>query len=129
MKLQKAAFLDLASVYRDDLDLTVLKDAVPEWLWFDNISESELANVLAEVDVVVSNKVVLDEAKLRNANHLKLICIAATGTNNVDMDAAKELGITVCNVRESSFVLRNYNFKEKLKLEYLETRMNESACD
>lgn len=99
MKLQKAAFLDLASVYRDDLDLTVLKDAIPEWLWFDNISDSELTDVLAEVDVVVSNKVVLDEVKLRNAKHLKLICVAATGTNNVDMDAAKEFGITVCNVR------------------------------
>ena len=99
MKLHKAAFLDLASVYRDDLDLTVLKNAVPEWLWFDNISESELADVLTEVDVVVSNKVLLGKEQLRNAKHLKLICIAATGTNNVDLRAADELGISVRNVR------------------------------
>jgi glycerate dehydrogenase len=98
MKLEKAAFLDLASVTRGELDLTALKDAVPEWLWFDNISEAELSDVLADVDVVVSNKVMLDEAKLRNAKHLKLICVAATGTNNVDMKAAEKFGITVRNV-------------------------------
>lgn len=99
MKLHKAAFLDLASVYRDDLDLTALKEAVPEWLWFDNISESELIEVLTEVDIVVSNKVLLGKEQLRKAKHLKLICIAATGTNNVDLHAAGELGISVRNVR------------------------------
>ena len=99
MKLHKAAFLDLASVYRDDLDLTSLKEAVPEWLWFDNISESELTDVITEVDVVVSNKVLLGKEQLRNAKRLKLICIAATGTNNVDLLAADELGISVRNVR------------------------------
>lgn len=99
MKLHKAAFLDLASVYRDDLDLTALKEAVPEWLWFDNISESELIEVLTEVDIVVSNKVILSKEQLRKAKHLKLICIAATGTNNVDLHAAGELGISVRNVR------------------------------
>jgi glycerate dehydrogenase len=99
MKLHKAAFLDLASIYRDDLDLTVLKNAVPEWLWFDNISEAELIEVLTEVDVVVSNKVLLGKEQLQKAKHLKLICIAATGTNNVDLRIADELGISVRNVR------------------------------
>jgi len=99
MKLNKAAFLDLASIYRDDLDLTVLKNAIPEWLWFDNISEAELTSVLEEVDVVVSNKVFLGEQQLREAKHLKLICISATGTNNIDLKVADELGITVRNVR------------------------------
>jgi len=99
MNLSKAAFLDLASIYRDDLDLTALKNAVPEWLWFDNISEPELMDVLTEVDVVVSNKVFLGEQQLRKAKHLKLICIAATGTNNIDLKVAEELGITVRNVR------------------------------
>ncbi len=99
MKLSKAAFLDLASIYRDDLDLTALKNSVPEWLWFDNISEPELMDVLAEVDVVVSNKVFLGEEQLRKAKRLKLVCIAATGTNNIDLKVADELGITVRNVR------------------------------
>jgi glycerate dehydrogenase len=48
---------------------------------------------------VISNKVMLDQETLQSAHTLKLICVAATGTNNVDLAAAAEHGITVCNVR------------------------------
>ncbi|MDH5711464.1 MAG: 2-hydroxyacid dehydrogenase [Gammaproteobacteria bacterium] len=99
MELKCAAFLDLASVYRDDLDLSALEATVPEWLWFNKISANQLAEVLHSVDVVVSNKVILDRVLLQQLPELKLICVAATGTNNVDMVAAHELGIPVCNVR------------------------------
>lgn len=51
-------------------------------------------------DIIISNKVMLDAALLRQCPQLKLICIAATGTNNVDLTAATELGIQVCNVRD-----------------------------
>jgi glycerate dehydrogenase len=98
MELKRAAFLDLASVHRGDLDLSALEAAMPEWLWFDKIEPGQLASVLSEVDVVVSNKVVLDEPLLRQAPQLKLICIAATGTNNVDLKTAHELGVPVQNV-------------------------------
>ena len=97
--INKAAFLDLASVHRDDLDLSRLISVADEWLWLDNITESELANVLCDVDVVVSNKIVLGADQLQQANHLKLICVAATGTNNIDLEAAKLTGINVCNVQ------------------------------
>jgi glycerate dehydrogenase len=99
MQLKRAAFLDLASVDYNDLDLTPLQAVVPEWLWFDEIEPEQLAKVLSEVDVVVTNKVVLDKTLLQQAPQLKLICIAATGTNNIDLEAAHELGIPVCNVR------------------------------
>jgi glycerate dehydrogenase len=48
--------------------------------------------------VVVTNKVVLDRDHLRSTPSLKLVCVAATGTNNVDLEAARELGIAVANV-------------------------------
>jgi glycerate dehydrogenase len=99
MKLERAAFLDLASIYRDDLDLTALKKAVPDWVWFDKIQPQQIATDLSDVDVIVSNKVVLDKSFLQHTPQLKLICIAATGTNNVDLNAAHDLGIPVCNVR------------------------------
>ena len=95
----KAAFLDLASVYRNDLNLSVLDDTVAEWLWFEKITTDDMPRVLADVDVVVSNKIYLGKDELRAARRLKLICIAATGTNNIDLDAAKAAGIAVCNVR------------------------------
>jgi glycerate dehydrogenase len=99
VNINRAAFLDLASVHRNELDLSGLELAVPEWMWFDNIDENEIPHVLANVDVVVTNKVVLAEKQLKQADHLKLICIAATGTNNVDLLTAKSLDIPVCNVR------------------------------
>ena len=50
--------------------------------------------------MVVSNKVVLGAEILQQADRLKLVVVAATGTNNVDLDAARELGIVVCNCRD-----------------------------
>jgi len=47
----------------------------------------------------VSNKVVIDSEVIEHGRQLKLICIAATGVNNVDLLAAKHRGIPVCNVR------------------------------
>jgi glycerate dehydrogenase len=58
-----------------------------------------LAERLAEATVVVSNKVRLDAAAFAATPQLRLVCVAATGTNNVDLDAAQRHGITVCNVR------------------------------
>lgn len=96
---EKAVFLDLASVHRGDLNLSKLDDAVAEWLWFEKISSDKISDALAGADVVVSNKIFLGAEQLQAARNLKLICIAATGTNNVDLEAAHRLGIKVCNVR------------------------------
>lgn len=49
-------------------------------------------------EVVITNKVVLNRETLAQLPKLKLICVAATGTNNVDLAAAKEFGIAVTNV-------------------------------
>ena len=53
---------------------------------------------ITNATVVVTNKVVITKEFMENAQALKLICIAATGMNNVDLVAAKELGIEVKNV-------------------------------
>jgi len=52
---------------------------------------------IADADVVIVNKVKLDAAVLAGARHLKLVCIAAAGTDNVDLVAAKLLGVLVRN--------------------------------
>lgn len=61
---------------------------------------AEAAERLRGRDVVILNKVVLDGALLDSAaaKDLKMIAIAATGTDNVDLEAARARGITVCNV-------------------------------
>ncbi|MDP3023397.1 MAG: D-2-hydroxyacid dehydrogenase [Sulfuricurvum sp.] len=53
---------------------------------------------VAQADVVVTNKVVISDAIMQASPNLKLICVAATGTNNIDHDAAARRGIAVKNV-------------------------------
>ena len=53
---------------------------------------------IANVAVIVTNKVVITKTNMLNTPSLKLICVAATGMNNVDLEAAKEIGIEVKNV-------------------------------
>ncbi len=96
--LHSAVFLDLDSVDRDDLDLSKLNAAVDNWEWHGLVGQDELPGVLSRAEVVVSNKVVLTKAQLAAARQLKLVCIAATGTNNIDLESAEKLGIAVCNV-------------------------------
>jgi glycerate dehydrogenase len=96
--VQSAAFLDLDSVDRDDLDLSKLNAAVDSWDWHGLVKDDELHEALSSADVVVSNKVILTEEHLSRARHLKLVCIAATGTNNIDLEAAARNNIAVCNV-------------------------------
>ena len=91
-------FLDLGSLDRSDLRLDALWASLPRWRHFDHTPAALVAGRLAGCRVVVSNKVVLDEAALRAADGLELICVAATGIDNVDLAAARRRGIAVCNV-------------------------------
>ena len=65
---------------------------------YQTTSKEQTLGRIKEVDVVVTNKVVIDKELMTQANNLKLICVAATGMNNIDLEAAKELQIEVKNV-------------------------------
>lgn len=95
----KGVFLDVGSLDMADLDLSGLEKTGISWQLRTNTDAGEVAAQIQACDVVITNKVVLDAEALNKASKLKLICVAATGTNNVDLKAAAELGITVCNVR------------------------------
>jgi glycerate dehydrogenase len=94
----KTVFLDYDTVSNGDLDLGRLREAAGDLVLYDS-SETKIAQRLADADVVLLNKLDLTRALLSGAPRLKLIALAATGTNNVDLSAARELGIAVCNVR------------------------------
>jgi glycerate dehydrogenase len=94
----QAVFLDLATVDCGDVDLTPLESAITGWQYHAATSPQETLQRIRGAELVVSNKVILDRAILQQTPELKLICIAATGTNNVDLEAARELGIAVTNV-------------------------------
>ena len=96
--LVKAVFLDYDTVSTGDLDLSGLRAAVGELTLYDS-DDSQTAARIRDVEVVLLNKVELSRALLQGAPKLKLIAVAGTGTNNIDIVAARELGIAVCNVR------------------------------
>lgn len=92
----KIVVLDAATL-GSDVDLLPLK-AQGEVLVYDNTAPEAVAERIADTDVIVSNKVKLTEAVLKDAKNLKLICLAATGYDCVDIGYCAANGIGVCNV-------------------------------
>ncbi len=92
-------FLDKASLDLDDLDLSALSASLPELHYYPASSQEQIAERIHQASVVISNKAIVNATAIASAPQLKLICVAATGTNNIDLEAARQQGITVCNTR------------------------------
>ncbi|WP_345988666.1 D-2-hydroxyacid dehydrogenase [Sulfurimonas sp. HSL1-2] len=73
-------------------------DAFGEVDVYETTAPEETAERIANADVIVTNKVVITDEMMAATPTLKLICVAATGTNNVDIPAAEARGIAVRNV-------------------------------
>ncbi len=95
--LMKAVFLDYGSLDKQDLDFSQLKIAFDELILYSATTPEQVLERIHDVDVVITNKVVVDASMIEQCQKLKLILISATGTNNVDLVAAKSQGIVVCN--------------------------------
>jgi glycerate dehydrogenase len=96
----KAVFLDYATVSAGDLDPTPLRAALPDLVLHDVTREHEIVPRLAGAVVVLVNKLHITRALLEATRSLRLVLLAATGTNNVDLDAARGRGVAVCNIRD-----------------------------
>lgn len=95
----RGVFLDSATVDQHDLDLDALQSSLPDWTIRSATPVDEVGKAIQGAHIVISNKVMLDRQILQFADSLRLICVAATGFNNVDLAAAAERDITVCNAR------------------------------
>jgi glycerate dehydrogenase len=96
----QGVFLDQDTLYPSDIDFSPLEAALPQWHYYGNSTSSrEIIDRLNYATVAVTNKVALTASILEQAPQLRLICISATGTDNVDLEAARRLGIAVSNVR------------------------------
>ena len=91
----KIVCLDAATL-GENVDLSVFKK-FGEFISYQKTKSEEVVGRLKGVDAVISNKVVIDKAVM-DATILKLICISATGMNNVDLEHAKAKNIVVKNV-------------------------------
>ena len=115
--MTRAVFLDFGSVTRGDLDCASLEKAIWPWQYYHDSSEREILERIRNSEVIVSNKVFLNHAAIAAANRLKLICVAATGYNNIDLTAATEHNIPVCNVRGyATFCVAQHVFMLMLNL-------------
>ena len=113
----RGVFLDTATLNAHELDFSALKATLPDWQLYGSTSAQQLRDHLSAAAVAVTNKVVLDAEALAHAPDLKLICVCATGANNIDLTAAERLGITVCNVRNyASLSVAQHTFALMLAL-------------
>ncbi|HLD44281.1 MAG TPA: NAD(P)-dependent oxidoreductase, partial [bacterium] len=89
-------FLDAGSFDYTGVDLSGIR-ALGRCLTYHSTKPEQVESRIQKADVVIVNKVVLDKTHLENAKKLQLICVAATGYNNIDLNAAKKCDIAVCN--------------------------------
>ena len=88
------------------LDSTAIPKHIPiprpsfphNWVEYEYTSAEQTIERAKDADIIITSKVILSREVLQQLPKLKLIAITATGTNNVDLDAAKEFGVAVKNV-------------------------------
>jgi glycerate dehydrogenase len=95
----RAVFLDYGSVAVDgDLDTSRLQAVLPELEIYDATADADVDARIAGAAVVLGNKAQITRARIAANPRLKLVALTATGTNNVDLEAAREHGVAVCNI-------------------------------
>ena len=94
-----AVFLDHASLDLGDLDLGSLHDCFDNLQLHAHTDDDQVSQRLQGAQVAISNKVPLTAECFAANPQLQLVLVAATGTNNVDLAAAREHGVAVCNCR------------------------------
>ena len=96
----KIVFLD-AKTIGDDIDLSAY-DTLGEVVKYSFSQPEEVPERAADADVLIVNKIRIDEAAVGRAEHLKLVCVTATGTNNLDKDYLERRDIAWRNVADYS---------------------------
>lgn len=89
-------FLERGSL-GDDIDISMF-EKLGHVTAYDGTSWENVAERVADADVVIANKFPLNEKSLAGAKHLKMIAVTATGTNNIDKAYADKRGIVASNV-------------------------------
>ncbi len=93
--MHNIVFLDRKTL-GDDIELSMF-DKLGKVVTFKSTKPDETLERVQNNQIIVTNKVVIDKYIMDNSD-IKLICVAATGMNNIDLDYAKQKGIVVKNV-------------------------------
>ncbi len=95
----RAVFLDTDTLGPGDIDFSPLTDLLPALTFYSATPPDQVTERIATAEIVLINKVRLPADMIESAADLKLICLAATGTDNVDLMAAAKSDIVVSNIR------------------------------
>jgi glycerate dehydrogenase len=93
----QAVILDAATL--GDANLNVILENGDDWQVFNLTAPEDVSARIEGAEIVLTNKVRIERAHIESNDQLKMIMVTATGTNNVDLDAAAAHQKTVCNVR------------------------------
>ena len=94
--MMKIVFLDRKTI-GDDIDLSAFNE-FGEVVIYDYSTVEEAAERTVDADIIILNKVPVNEQTIKNAKNLKLVCVTATGTNNLDKEYLAKRGIAWRNV-------------------------------
>ena len=95
--MTRIVFLDRSSI---GPSVTLSKPSFPhEWVEYDRTAPDQVVERLKGAEIAVCNKVPIRRAAIEQLPDLKMICIPATGYDAFDVDACKERGIVISNVR------------------------------
>ena len=101
MRKLQGVILDLDSMGPTSLDLSCLLNiADVEWQVFNATSVEQTAQRIAQADIVLTNKAVLNREVITHATQLRYVGVLATGVNNIDLAACEQANITVKNVSQ-----------------------------
>ena len=92
----KIVFLDAKSV-GEDIDLSKYNE-LGEFVTYDFSTQEQIPERIADADVLITNKCLINEQSIGSAHNLKLVCVTATGTNNLDKDYLAKRNIAWRNV-------------------------------
>ena len=93
----KAVLLDKATI-GNDVSLQEIENQC-NLISYNTTTDKEVYQRISDAEIIITNKVVIDKEQMAVAENLKLICVAATGYNNIDIEEAKKKNIAVTNVK------------------------------
>ncbi|MFH1614343.1 MAG: D-2-hydroxyacid dehydrogenase [Planctomycetota bacterium] len=93
----KIVFLDESTITLNDIDFSALQ-TLGNYTSYPNSTGNEAIERAADAEIIIVNKVCISRRVVEALKHLRLVAVIATGFNNVDIEAAKEKAVRVCNV-------------------------------
>lgn len=94
----RGVFLDFDTVSRGDVDTASLDGCGVEFTYHGETAPSQVTERIRAAEVVVTNKLRLGAPEFEAAPALRLVSLVATGTDNIDLEAAAAHGVAVCNI-------------------------------